>query len=540
MTMYLTSIILCLFNIKLLYGSYRDCKGLSKCEEATIDCNAGEHCTVDCIGQFACLAATFNCKANSTCIVLCQGDEACWGAVFNAYFSSELTINGCIHIQGSEPRPCENIDVYCPPNVAGNAKCHLSGNDKGLANCTPNCGDGDAGEYGLHFFATNGWVDIDFSAYTGTFYTVNGFGPGKMHCLGTGNINTNYDGSCDIGTLWTCSGNTQCDLTLNPTTSIPTTITPTTSSPTTSAPTTAYPTSSAPTTASPITSVPTTLMPSTSIPTSVPTTASPTTSAPTTLMPSTYSPTTAIPTTSNPTMRPTIPSPTLDVAMLPTFTPTMNTYLTVVATDEDNSSIDRNSDASKITLWMIIAICLMVIVIALFIMCVVVVVKCKHRNEHNDKVTNISQNINNKMVSNIQLTKKKNEFQGNHDVVASFSSGDIMTNLTSMNDDGFIVNGEDKETPRFTNVNDDEFIIDGNDENNVITPQFNQTKHMMDNDEFIINGNDENMVTPNYNNMENDQDEHTEGDVNSDNIDDDNDLIVTDKGENVNNDDTIQ
>ena len=247
-------------------------------------CDANQNCTITCVNDYECAGDTILWPADYKCDIHCIGNEGCWGTLIRAESSSQLNVYGCIDDGGDLWNVCQSIDVYCPPNVGGDKRCYIEGNDLGLANgvltCTTN-GACDPGQRGLHLYAVHGWADIDFSGYDGSTYTdINSnYGPGTMHCL------AGYTGSCPIGFGWTCKGDTVCDITptwASPTTSTPTSLEPTTSVPTSSTPSTSEPSTPIPTTSNPTTSAPTTLNPTTSEPaSSKPSNPTTTTSVPT-------------------------------------------------------------------------------------------------------------------------------------------------------------------------------------------------------------------------------------------------------------------
>eukprot|EP01084_Bolivina_argentea_P061585 112575_1 len=268
--------------------------GVSNADDEIITCIPGQDCVKTC-GYYECEADYIKCPDDYKCTIQCSGEQSCWGAVVDATRSTSLTIT----CAGSGDFRCENIDIFCPPNVNGVKKCHISGTSNGLRGCNSCSGEYSSNDNNLNFYARNGWLDIDLTGYTAGS---NGYGwkGGKMHCLDDYNTN-----ACSISsTAWTCSDSAHvCNMATNmPTTASPTqsTIAPTTVSPTTNMPTTFTPTTISPTTTNPTsfptTSVPTTFAPTTSIPTTnIPSTSMPTTSVPSTLSPSTWNPTTSVP-----------------------------------------------------------------------------------------------------------------------------------------------------------------------------------------------------------------------------------------------------
>eukprot|EP01084_Bolivina_argentea_P279719 478223_1 len=458
------------------------CIGTYQCQNDSIICTQNEDCNVVCNGDRSCENVIFSCPINKQCNITCIGDAACWGALINATLSSIVYIKGCTagDPTNNDLFTCENIDLYCPPNINGIKKCIVQGNDYGLSNCLTGhqmcTGSDPVGLGGLHFFAINGWKDMQF-IYTGNQYTSvdNQGGPGTMHCK------TDYKANCLIAANWICDegGSTVCNDPY-PSTSAPTTRTPTTSIPTTNMPSTNNPTTTIPTTSIPSTSNPTTLIPTTNMPTNMPTnmasTNAPTTNSPTTIptyFPS-MNPTTNVPSTN-------IPStyiPTSD--QLSIWVPSFSPLVVVKNTGIDNKLSTFNEEVEdkhgNSYFWTAIYIVMFVICCCICIFCIMVMYRIKKsksiikENTEQMELTHTAQY--NFMQKNIKIEKR----------LSLENIVDSTSNTLGGDTNGY--------------VKDDEFIVNGNDENNdIITDggdmqQSKQTEgydnHNIAEDEFIV------------------------------------------------------
>ena len=287
------------------------CENLASCFSAKIYCPTGSDCNIPCRGKYACQNTEIYGASNRALDMLCNDDFACDSILVDARSSSELIIGDCVTGEST----CRGITVYCPPNVLGDRKCTINGDDGLYGN----------NEYPLSFYAINGFADINFivngksSDYTGTMY-----------------CEPNYQSQCDISfTGFECdpSENTLCNVgNTDATTNEPT------NSPISPSISPSY---------SPITPIPTTPSP-TSQPSRYPTnqpsnqpSLNPTTSAPT------FQPSLAP--TDQPSFQPSIiittSNPTQDPSAQPSYSPS-NTITTTASSTTFKITLPSNTETS--------------------------------------------------------------------------------------------------------------------------------------------------------------------------------------------------
>eukprot|EP01084_Bolivina_argentea_P061534 112471_1 len=198
--------------IPKLATSYTKTCGWYGCDETTINCPSNEDCHIKCSGSNSCASSTINCPSNYQCTIDCSNTAACYDVTVYAQHSSKLEFTDCK--SGAFDYTCSDMTVYCPPNINGNKKCIIPG-DNAM---------GGKHEPYMQFYAINGWNDIDFSGYTGSSNR-----RGTMHCT------NDYSQSCSIDSnsvtpYWTCTN--ENNICMHPPTPQPTTmptITPTNS-----------------------------------------------------------------------------------------------------------------------------------------------------------------------------------------------------------------------------------------------------------------------------------------------------------------------
>ena len=161
-------------------------------ENGAITCNGVEDCEIICDGTEDCRNTFIQCPTDYSCDITCSATKSCALATINATYSSSLAINNCA--DGSYT--CKGITVYAPPNVGGQKRFTLEG-DNGLGSGGPNeFLDGEAAAP-LQFYAIYGWDDIDLTGYSGSFQY--GFA-GTMYCT------VGYQSSCSFASAaWTCA-----------------------------------------------------------------------------------------------------------------------------------------------------------------------------------------------------------------------------------------------------------------------------------------------------------------------------------------------
>lgn len=170
---------LLVFFLSNVHSDTIDCSGDGACSNTLVTCVSGEACTVNCDGDGACQRLTIECPSKQDCNVNCIGGASgCRYAVIKATDSSALWLSGC----GSASYQCYSMEIYCPPQRGGVAKCHITG--------------GDAPR-NFDFWNLNGFNDLDASEYSGSCY---GCGIGSyMKC------EHDYSSQCLVSdSEWSC------------------------------------------------------------------------------------------------------------------------------------------------------------------------------------------------------------------------------------------------------------------------------------------------------------------------------------------------
>jgi len=187
---------------------YVHCDEAWSCAGATIQCPSSEDCSIYCQGEGACDGTTINgpsssdtdlqvvCEGSeqgpcanleviggesSSISVDCSGDDsACLNSIFRASSASSFTLSDC-----TSSKSCLGITVYCPPNVNGNRRCTLQGNNQ-LG--------GSSASNAISIFAPNSWSDVRFQTASKSNNYL-----GTMHCT------ADYSASCAIDAdEWQC------------------------------------------------------------------------------------------------------------------------------------------------------------------------------------------------------------------------------------------------------------------------------------------------------------------------------------------------